>query len=83
MYHVLPISCPYTKILRKPDGNSTLPCYTGTIQRVFLKKERQGFSMAKTYVIDTNVLIQAPNALLCFEENQLCCPWLSWKNWMA
>lgn len=30
--------------------------------------------MAKTYVIDTNVLIQAPNALLCFEENQLVLP---------
>ena len=30
--------------------------------------------MAKTYVIDTNVLIQAPNALLCFEENHLVLP---------
>lgn len=30
--------------------------------------------MAKTYVIDTNVLIQAPNALHCFEENQLVLP---------
>jgi PhoH-like ATPase len=30
--------------------------------------------MAKTYVIDTNVLIQAPNALDCFEENNLVLP---------
>lgn len=30
--------------------------------------------MAKTYVIDTNVLIQAPHALLCFEENRLVLP---------
>ena len=30
--------------------------------------------MAKTYVIDTNVLIQAPNALECFEENDLVLP---------
>lgn len=30
--------------------------------------------MAKTYVIDTNVLIQAPNALQCFEENHLVLP---------
>ena len=30
--------------------------------------------MAKTYVIDTNVLIQAPYALFCFEENQVVLP---------
>ena len=30
--------------------------------------------MAKTYVIDTNVLIQAPYALQCFEENRLVLP---------
>jgi PhoH-like ATPase len=30
--------------------------------------------LAKTYVIDTNVLIQAPNALDCFEENNLVLP---------
>lgn len=30
--------------------------------------------MAKTYVIDTNVLIQAPYALQCFEENHLILP---------
>ena len=27
--------------------------------------------MIKTYVIDTNVLIQAPYALECFEDNNL------------
>lgn len=30
--------------------------------------------MEKTYVIDTNVLIQAPYALHCFEDNQLVIP---------
>lgn len=30
--------------------------------------------MAKTYVIDTNILIQAPYALECFEENHLVLP---------
>ena len=30
--------------------------------------------MIKTYVIDTNVLIQAPYALECFEDNDLVLP---------
>ena len=30
--------------------------------------------MKKTYVIDTNVLIQAPYALNCFEDNNLVIP---------
>ena len=30
--------------------------------------------MKKTYVIDTNVLIQAPYALGCFEDNDLVIP---------
>lgn len=30
--------------------------------------------MIKTYVIDTNVLIQAPYAIECFEENNLVLP---------
>lgn len=30
--------------------------------------------MTKTYVIDTNVLIQAPYALECFEDNNLVLP---------
>ncbi|MCR5666147.1 MAG: PhoH family protein [Eubacterium sp.] len=30
--------------------------------------------MKKTYVIDTNVLIQAPNAVECFEENDVVIP---------
>ena len=38
--------------------------------------------MVKTYVIDTNVLIQAPYAMQCFEENQVVpCLWWSWRNW--
>ena len=30
--------------------------------------------MIKTYVIDTNVLIQAPYALECFDDNRLVLP---------
>ena len=30
--------------------------------------------MIKTYVVDTNVLIQAPYALNCFEDNQVVIP---------
>lgn len=42
--------------------------------------------MAKTYVLDTNVLIQAPYAMQCFEDNHVVIPlvvvWLSSKSWM-
>ena len=30
--------------------------------------------MIKTYVLDTNVLIRAPDALRCFEDNQVVLP---------
>ena len=30
--------------------------------------------MKKTYVLDTNVLIQAPYALECFEDNRIVLP---------
>lgn len=30
--------------------------------------------MAKTYVLDTNVLIQAPYAMQCFEDNHVVSP---------
>ena len=30
--------------------------------------------MKKTYVLDTNVLIQAPYAIHCFEENTIVIP---------
>ena len=30
--------------------------------------------MIKTYVLDTNVLIQAPYAIHCFEDNQIVLP---------
>lgn len=30
--------------------------------------------MTKTYVLDTNVLIQAPYALECFEDNDIVLP---------
>ena len=30
--------------------------------------------MKKTYVLDTNILIQAPYALHCFQENQVVIP---------
>ena len=41
-----------------------------------LKNQRKGAIgyMIKTYVIDTNVLIQAPYAIECFEENNLVLP---------
>ena len=32
------------------------------------------YNMIKTYVIDTNVLIQSPYALECFEDNNLVLP---------
>ena len=34
-------------------------------------KEKGVLSMVKTFVIDTNVLIQAPYALDCFADNHL------------
>lgn len=36
--------------------------------------ERTGKDMQKTYVLDTNVLIQAPHALRCFEDNRVVLP---------
>ena len=41
-----------------------------------LKNQRKGAIgyMIKTYVIDTNVLIQAPYALECFDDNRLVLP---------
>ena len=30
--------------------------------------------MVKIYVLDTNVLIQAPHAVECFEDNQVILP---------
>ena len=33
-----------------------------------------GIFMAKTYVLDTNVLIQAPYAMQCFEDNHVVIP---------
>ncbi len=30
--------------------------------------------MIKTYVVDTNVLIQAPYAINCFEDNRVVLP---------
>ena len=38
--------------------------------------------MQKTYILDTNVLIQAPYALKSFEDNHLVLPWPFWKSWM-
>ena len=36
--------------------------------------ERKLPTMKKTYVLDTNVLIQAPYALKCFEDNRIVLP---------
>ena len=38
--------------------------------------------MQKTYILDTNVLIQAPYALQSFEDNILFYLLPSWRNWM-
>lgn len=35
---------------------------------------KRGYSMVKIYVLDTNVLIQAPYAAECFEDNQVVLP---------
>ncbi len=48
-----------------PPGNPmTVPSF----------RERRTFIVRKTYVLDTNVLIQAPYALDCFEDNQVILP---------
>ena len=48
----------------------------GQAAQTTLKNQRKGAIgyMIKTYVIDTNVLIQAPYAIECFEENNLVLP---------
>ena len=38
------------------------------------KKCYGGMPMKKTYVLDTNVLIQAPYATSCFEDNDVIIP---------
>lgn len=45
--------------------------YDGKVNK---SQAKVGIFMAKTYVLDTNVLIQAPYALQCFEENHLVLP---------
>ena len=39
--------------------------------------------MKKTYVLDTNVLIQAPYAVECFEENTVVLPMTVLKSWIT
>ena len=48
-------------------------CYDESVRRTIVGKGVFVF-MIKTYVIDTNVLIQAPYALECFEDNHLVLP---------
>ena len=38
------------------------------------KLRKAGTAMEKTYVLDTNVLIQAPHALESFEDNRIVLP---------
>lgn len=38
------------------------------------KTQRGHYYMIKIYVMDTNVLIQSPNALFSFEDNLVCSP---------
>ncbi len=35
--------------------------------------------MEKIYILDTNVLIQAPYAVECFEENEVVLPIVSYR----
>lgn len=42
--------------------------------RIKILKKRGALSMIKTYVLDTNVLIQAPYAIQCFEDNKVVLP---------
>lgn len=48
--------------------------FTTYDEKVNKSQAKVGIFMAKTYVLDTNVLIQAPYALQCFEENHLVLP---------
>lgn len=48
--------------------------FTTYDEKVNKSQAKVGIFMAKTYVPDTNVLIQAPYALQCFEENHLVLP---------
>ena len=48
-------------------------CYDRDCSKKDRRKGAIGY-MIKTYVIDTNVLIQAPYALECFDDNRLVLP---------
>lgn len=62
-----------TRVLQKPDGRFALKW--NMIKTVTAYTDQRGeVSMTKTYIIDTNVLIQAPYALDCFEENNVVIP---------
>ena len=37
--------------------------------------------MQKTYVLDANVLLQAPYALESFEDNNIVLLWRCWRSW--
>lgn len=44
------------------------------MQNKFENAEQEEMLMIKSYVIDTNILIQAPYACQCFEENRVILP---------
>jgi hypothetical protein len=78
-----PVSPSIPKFYGNPTEFLHSPAILKLSKESFRVKKGGGFSMAKTYVIDTNVLIQAPNALHCFEENQLVLPLVVWKSILA
>lgn len=45
-----------------------------TVRIVKDRNEKECFCMVKIYVVDTNVLIQAPYGMQCFEDNQVVLP---------
>jgi PhoH-like ATPase len=58
-----------------PNSNIlSAACPAFPFQTDLSARRQKGGSMKKTYVIDTNVLIQAPYAPDCFEENDLVLP---------
>ena len=68
-------------VWRRPDSGRIEIEFSPSLQAIYIfswyaeeNSVNVGFSMAKTYVLDTNVLIQAPYAMQCFEDNHVVIP---------
>lgn len=68
-------------VWRRPDSGRIEIEFSPSLQAIYIfswyaeeNSVKVGFSMAKTYVLDTNVLIQAPYAMQCFEDNHVVIP---------